>query len=171
MTWRGNELPPVDVLAGLDEERVALVADERAIDGALPDELGGHVVGRALELEPVDEPLRPGGVPPHELALCVVERALHDRRARQLVEVGGGADVVGVEVRHEDRRDAARRPARAPSAQDGLRVGEADARVDERPAVVAGEEIRVHVTRPSRQRQRHAADPVVELVHRATLDE
>ena len=56
--------------------RVALVADERPVDRALPDELGGDVVGRAVQLEPVEEPLRPGGVPPDELALRVVERAL-----------------------------------------------------------------------------------------------
>ena len=36
---RSDQLPPVDVLAGLDEDRVTLVADERPVDGALPDEL------------------------------------------------------------------------------------------------------------------------------------
>ena len=102
---RRDELPAVDVLARLDEDRVALVADERPVDGALADELGRHVVGRAVEPEPVDEPLRPRGVPPHELALRVVERALNDGRAGQLVEIRRRADVIGVEVRDEDGRD------------------------------------------------------------------
>ena len=117
VTGRGDELPAVDVLPGPDEERVALVADERPVDRALPDELRGDVVRRAVVLEPADEPFRPGGIAPDELALRVVERALHDGRAGQLVEVGGGTDVVGVEVRHEDRRDAAAGLLRARTAQ------------------------------------------------------
>ena len=121
-----------------------------------------------MELEPVDESLRPGGISPDELALRVVERALDDGGARQLVEIGGCADVVGVEVRDEHRRDA---PARL--AELGrprlLRVGKTHARVDERPAVVAGQEVRVDVPGSCRQRQRDAADPVAELVHRPTL--
>ena len=32
---RGDELPAVDVLARLDEDRIPLVADERPVDGAL----------------------------------------------------------------------------------------------------------------------------------------
>ena len=124
VTRCGDELPAVDVLAGLDEDRVALVADERPVDGALADELLGHVVGRAVELEPVDEPLRPVGVPPDELALRVVERALDDGRAGQLVEIGGRADVVGVEVRDEDGRDAPARLARArPPTSPSRRAG------------------------------------------------
>jgi len=103
---RRDELPAVHVLAGFDEGWVALVADERPVDGALADELGGHVVGSSVELEPTDKPLRPGGIPPDELALCVVESALYDARPRQLVEIGGGADVIRVEVGDEDRRDA-----------------------------------------------------------------
>ena len=107
VTGCGDELPAVDLLARLDEDRVALVADERPVHGALADELVRDVVGRAVEPEPVDEPLRPGGVPPDELALRVVERPLYDRRAGQLVEVGRRPDVVRMEVRDEDRRDAA----------------------------------------------------------------
>ena len=165
---RGDELPAVDLLAGLDEDRVALVADERPVHGALADELLGHVVGRAVEPEPVDEPLRPGGVPPHELALRVVERPLYDGRAGQLVEVGRRPDVVGMEVRDEDRRDATARLLEL-ERPGLLRVGEPDPGVDERPAVLAGQQVRVHVPRPRRQRQRDAANPVAELVHRAGL--
>ena len=156
------------MLARLDEDRVSLVADERPVHGALAGELGRDVVGRAVEPEPVDDPLRPRRVSPHELALRVVERALDDGRAGELVEIGGRTDVVGVEVRDEDGRDtpACLLELRRPRL---LRVGQADAGVDERPAVLAGQEVRVDVPRPSRQRQRDAADPVAELVHRATL--
>ena len=44
-------------------------------------------------------------------------------------------------------------------------VGQAEARVDERPAVVAGQQACVHVPRPRRQQQRDPADPIDELVH------
>ena len=165
---RRDQLPAVDVLACLDENRVALVADERPVHRALPDELGRDVVGRALQLEPVDEPLRPRGVSPDELALRVVERALDDGRTGQLVQVGGCTDMVGMEVRDEDRRDAP--TGFGEGCRPGLLcVGQADAGVDERPPGLAGQQIRVHVPRPSGQRQRDAADPVAELVHRATL--
>jgi len=121
-----------------------------------------------VQVEPVDEPLRPRGVPPHELALGVVERSLDNRRAGQLVEIRGRPDVVGMEVRDEDRRDATtglgerRRPGL-------LRLGQPDPGVDERPPVLAGKEIRVHVPWTRRQRQRDAADSAVELFHRPTL--
>jgi hypothetical protein len=168
MAWRRNELPPVHVLAGLDEARIALVADERPVDGALADELGGHVVRSSVEPEPVEEPFGPRRIPPHELALRVVERTLDDRGLRQLVEVGGRAHVVRVEVRDEDRRDgpAGLRQLERPRR---LRVRKPDARVDERPAFVARQEVGVDVPRPRRERQRDTADPIAQLVHRATL--
>ncbi len=58
-----------------------------------------------MQLEPVAESLGPVRVPPHELALGVVERPLMDRRAGELVQVGGGPDVVRVEVRDENGSD------------------------------------------------------------------
>ena len=36
---RRDELPAVEVLARLDQDRIALVADERPVERALPDEL------------------------------------------------------------------------------------------------------------------------------------
>ena len=42
----------------------------------------------------VDEPFGPGRIPPYELALRVVERSLEHGRTRQLVEIGGGANVL-----------------------------------------------------------------------------
>src|SRR3990170_8597312 len=107
MAGRRDELPPVHALTGLDEDRIALVADERAVDGALADELRRDVVRRPVEMEPVAEPLRPGRVPPDELTLRVVERALDNWGSGQLVEVGRGPDVIGVEVGDEDRRHTA----------------------------------------------------------------
>ena len=123
-----------------------------------PDELRRDVVRGSLEPEPVHEAVRPGGVAPHELALRVVERPLVDGRPGQLVEVGSGPDVVGMEVRHED---AGHSPTRLLElGRPGLLgVGQADTRVDDGPPVVAGQEVRVHVARPRRQRQRDLADP------------
>ncbi len=115
---------------GLHEDRVSLVADERSVDGALSDELLGDVVGHSVELEPLQDPLGPGGIPPDELALRVVERALVDGRTRQLVQIGGRPDVVGVEVRHEDAGDAPSRLLEL-GRPALLRIGEADSRVDE----------------------------------------
>ena len=73
--------------------------------------------------EPVGDPARPLLVAPDELALRVVQLALADRRTRQLGDVGRGANVVGVEVRHEDPRDLR---AVERSGPDLLRVGEPD---------------------------------------------
>ena len=166
--WRCDELPAVEVLARLDEDGIALVADERAVERALPDELRGDVVGDAVQLEPVPDPLGPVRIPPHELALRVVERSLVHGRARQLVEIGCRADVVGVEVRDEDRRDLAARfvELRAPGV---LRVGSADSGVDDDPAVVSRQQVRMHVAGTRWQRQGDPPDPGVELVHVPTL--
>src|SRR5262245_38933767 len=50
---RGDELPTVHVLARLDEDGIALIADERPVDRALPDELGRDAAGAPLEPGPV----------------------------------------------------------------------------------------------------------------------
>ena len=138
------------------------------VERALLDELAGDVAGRAVTLEPVDDPLRPVGVAPHELALRVVERALVHGCAGEGVEVGRRADVVGVEVGHDDARH---RPV--DRGELGLpplrRVGEPETGVDDRPAVRAGNEVAVHVPRPCRQRHRHAANAERELLHAPTL--
>ena len=53
---RGDELPAVDVLAGLHEDRIPLVADERPIHGALADELRRDGVGRTYVATTVSLP-------------------------------------------------------------------------------------------------------------------
>ncbi len=78
-------------------------------------------------MEPVDEDRCPVVAAPDERALLVVEPPLQDGRPGQLGEVARGADVVGVEVRDDDPRDAALNAGelgRPPLA----RVGKAEAR-------------------------------------------
>ena len=99
---RREQLPAVDVVAGPDELWVALVADERRVDRARPEQLLRDVARHAVTQEPVRDPLRPARVAPDELALGVVQLALEHRRAGQLGEVRGRADVVGMEVRDDD---------------------------------------------------------------------
>ena len=82
------------------------------------------------------------------------------RRAGELRDVGGRADVVGVEVRDEDAADLRAVERRRP---DLLRVGKPDPGVDERPAVLAGQQVRVHVPGPGRQRRRDPANAEREL--------
>ena len=104
MARRGDELPAVERVTVVDEHRIALEADERPVDVAGADQLLRDLGRDAVGDEPVGDPLRPVRVVPDELALGVVERALVDRRAGQLGDVGGRADVVGVEVGDEDPR-------------------------------------------------------------------
>ena len=103
--WRGHELPAVEVVAVVDQHRIALEADERPVDVAGADQLLGDLVRHAVRAEPAGDPLRPVRVSPHELALGVVERALVHGSLRQLGDVGGRADVVGMEVRDDDPDD------------------------------------------------------------------
>ena len=159
----GDELPAVELLALGDEHGIALEADEGPVDVAGADQLLGDLARHAVGEEPLRDPLGPVGVPPDELALRVVERALVHRRPRQLRDVGGGADVVGMEVRDEDAGDLGPVERGRPHL---LRIGEADPGVDERPAVVARKQVRVDVPRPGRQRRRDPADPVRELHRR-----
>ena len=92
----GDELPAVEPVAVVDEDRVALEADERPVDVAGADQLLGDLVRDAVVAEPVGDPLRPVRVPPDELALRVVERPLVDgrrvssgRRRRRRRDPGG----------------------------------------------------------------------------------
>lgn len=165
---RRDELPTLDVLARLDEDRIALVPDVRPVERALAHELRGDVVRHPVEPEPVAQALRPGRITPDELALRVVEDSLVDGRSGQLVKIGRRPDVVWVEVGDEDGSDA---PARGLErfSPDLLRVRESHPRVDEGPAVLAREEIRVHVPRPCRERQRDPPYSTVQLVHPPTL--
>src|SRR5688572_9669983 len=106
--------------------------------------------------------MRPLRVPPDEPALREVELPLVDGRAGDAGHVRGRTDVVRVEVRDEDAGYlGAEAVERARPAL--LRVRQADARVDERVAVRAREEVRVHVARPRRQRARDAADAAGKL--------
>ena len=136
--WPGaaTSSQPSRLVALAHEHRVGLVADEGRVDRARLDQLLGVRPRHAVREEPVRDPLRPLRRCPRRAALRVVELALVDGRARQRGHVGGRADVVGVEVRDEDARDApGRRPARPPSAP--RRPGRPMPGVDERPAVVA----------------------------------
>src|SRR6188472_2158968 len=163
-----DRAPSVDVVAGIEKPRIRLEADERPPEGTLLDQLLHHLVGHALTAEPVDEHVRPVASVPDEAALLVVDPSLRDGRPRELDEVRRRSDVVRVEVGDDDLRDRAGKPcqlARPPL----LGIRQAEPGVDDRPAVVARQEIRVDVPRARRQRQRHTADPSVELVHAATL--
>ena len=117
-------------------------ADERRVD-ASPARAArrSRSGGTPCATEPVGEPLRPVRVPPHALALRVVERALEDRRARQLARrraappTWSGWKCVTT-IARPDRR--ASRELRRPAL---LRVGQAEAGVDERPAVLARKQV------------------------------
>ena len=95
-------------------------------------------------------------------ALLVVELALEDGGARRLAGLGGAADVVGVEVRDEDPRD----PQLLRERREGLvAVREREARVHERPAVVALEQVAVDVLRAERERPRQPRDPLEHMFY------
>jgi DNA repair photolyase len=72
------------------------------------------------------------------------------------VQVGGRADLVRMEMRDEHARDApsGSLELRPPEL---LRIGQAGPAVDDRPALLAGEEVGVHVPGTRRQRQRDLA--------------
>jgi hypothetical protein len=163
---RGDRLPAVHDVARVEEPGVALEADERPVGRALLDQLVGLAGGHAVTAEPLDEHTAPVLSSPDERTLGVVDAPLENLCARQLGEVGRRADVVRVEVRDDDppHRGAVQgRELRGPALP---RVGEPEARVDHRPAVVAGQDVRVDVAGPVRQRQRDAADAAGELLHR-----
>ena len=124
------------------------------------DQLLGDLRRDAVSQEPVRDPLRPTVVPPDPLALRVVEATLEHRRAGRLGRRLGAPDVVRVHVRDEDPRD------RAVEVREDLlprRLHQAEARVDEQPAVVDPEEVAVHVPRPGRKGQRQPEDARLEL--------
>ncbi len=168
MPWRGDGLPAVHEVAGLEQLGVGLEADELPVHGPLLDQLGGHPVGDTVPAEPVDEHVGPVVSAPDERTLLVVEPPLSHRRAGELGHVAGGADMIRVEVGDEDPGDPAGKPVelRGPPVP---RVGEPEAGVHERPAVLAREQIGVDVSRPRRQRERDAHDAAGELVHASTL--
>ena len=168
MPGRGDGLPAVDEVAGLEQLGVGLEADERPVHRPLLDQLGRHLVGDAVPAEPVDEHVRPVVAAPDERALLVVEPPLGHRRAGELGEVAGGADVIRVEVGDEDPGDRPGEPLEL-GGPPVARVGEAETGVHERPAVVPGQQVGVDVPRPRRQRERDAPDAAGELVHASTL--
>jgi hypothetical protein len=94
----------------------------------------------------------------------VVVAPLEDRRTRELRDVPGPADVVGVEVRDHDPHHGAvelgegRRPVR-------LGVVHPEAGVDERPAVLAAQEVAVHVVDSEREPEGDPPDPVGHAAH------
>ena len=136
MPGRGDGLPAVHEVAGLEQLGVGLEADERPVHRPLLDQLGGHLVGDAVPAEPVDEHVGPVVSAPDERALLVVEPPLGHRRAGELGDVAGGADVIRVEVGDEDPGDRPGEPVEL-GGPPVARVGEAEAGVHERPAVLA----------------------------------
>jgi hypothetical protein len=89
-----------------------------------------------------------------------------DGRAGHRRDVGGRADVVGVEVGDQDAHDrpVQRRELGGPAL---LCIGQADPGVDERPPVAPWEQVGVHVAGPRRQRAGDAANPSGQLLHRS----
>ncbi len=109
------------------------------------DQLVGNLRWNAVSHEPLRDPLGPVARAPDELALCVVEPALYDRRAGRLGSGLRPADVVRVHVRDEDADD------RAVDLREDLvprRVHQPEAGVHERPAVGASQEVAVDMARP-----------------------
>ncbi len=72
--------------------------------------------------------------------------------------------MVRVEVRDDDTPDVAGEPLELPGPAPP-RIRQPEARVDDRPALVPGQEVRVDVPRPRRQRERDAPNAPGELVH------
>ena len=124
------------------------------------DQLLGDRGRNAVADEPLGDPLRPVGRPPHPLALGVVERTLDHRRARRRSGGLGAADVVRVHVRDEDPHNRA-----VQSGEDLLprRLHQAETGVDECPAGVAAQEVAVHVTRARGQGQGQTQDSRLQL--------
>ena len=157
-----HRLPAVDPLARGDRRRVRHVADELRVGAAGAEQLVGDRAGDPVLPEPGCDALGPLRIAPDELALGEVELALANLGARQLRDVCRGAHVVGMEVRDHHPLDVEPAELLGP-ALTGVR--QAEAGVDQRPAVVARQQVRMHVPRPRGQRQRDAADPIDELVH------
>jgi DNA repair photolyase len=168
VTGRRNDGPATHVIPGGDRRGRVVVADVRPVVGSLLDQLVRDVNRDSVPVEPIGEPLWPVVRAPHEPALVEVDLVLEDGCAGQLGEIGGGTDVVGVEVGDEDRRDRAvelrelGRPALA-----GVR--RSDPGVDERPAVVSREEVGMDVPGPRRQRRSNPANPAGKLLHPSSV--
>ena len=107
------------------------------------------------------EAIRAGqfGIAPDEQALPVVELALEHLGARQVADIRGGAHVVGVHVGDHDPPHLEARELLGPAL---FRIREPEPGVDERPAVLALEQVRVDMSRPARQGERHTQDSVID---------
>ena len=157
------DAPAVDLVAGVQELRVAHpvhgVHEALRLARDARDVLVGHAVRDPI----VDEPLRVA-VAPRVDTLLVVRAALQHRRAADGRNVGSTADVIGMHVRDDDPLEGRveLREHRLPALR-GLR--DAEARVDERPAVLGAEEVAVDVVEPERQREGRATDPFLYDVH------
>jgi len=166
---RGNGFPARDDVAGIEELRIRSVADEGAIGGAFLDQLVGHGGRNPVPAKPLDEDAAPVLPAPDERALRIVDSALRDGGAGQLGKIRRRADVVRVKVGDHDPSDGLAVEGGELARPSFASVGQAEPGVDRRPAVVAGQEVRVDVARPVRERKRDPADSALELVHDATL--
>jgi hypothetical protein len=164
VTRGSDHLPAVELVTRLEAIRIGLEPYERQVPEPLLDELVRDVRRHAVATEPLAEHVAPAFSAPDERALLVVDTALGDGRPGERRKVGRRADVVGMEVGDHDPRDrpAGARELGAPALG---RVGQPEPRVHDRPSVLAGKQVGVHVPRPRRERERDAPYSVGQLVH------
>ena len=140
-----DDPPAVDLVALLDERRVPRKADEVGEHVPRLDQVVRHLGRNAVPDEPVRDPLGPVVGAPHALALRVVQASLDDRRAGRRRGLGGAADVIRMHVRDEDANDIT-----VELRENVLprRLHQAEAGVDERPAVASPQEVAVDMPGP-----------------------
>ena len=168
VTRGGDDLPTMQAVAVLDELGIEDRPDERPEELTLLEQLLRHLVRDPVAPEPAGEVDRPLLVLPRHYRLRGVEASLHHPRSGEIADICRGAEVIGMEVRHEDRRDGAGQLRELGSPQL-RRVGQAKAGVDEHETVVDREQVTVHVPGPRRQRHRHAPQTPGKLFHQSTL--
>ena len=159
-----EHLPTVQLAPGLEALRVAHEPHELHESPALLLERLDILLGRAVNPQVVGHPSLHAELPPGPDALVVVVDALEDRSAGQLGQICRRPDMVGMEMRDRDplyrRVQAVQRP-RPPRP----RVGQAEPRVDRRPAAGGGQQVAVDVVDAQRQGEGLAADSTLELDH------
>ena len=151
--------PAADCLTRLEPLGLVRVVDERP-QLLLVLEDRARLVFRHPVLEQVVEGALGRLARPGALADLVVERSLVHGSAGQARHDRGTAHMIGMEVRDDDPVGHSR--LREYARPLLLGAGQPEAGVDEhRRAVVRGDEIRVHVVDPERERERDANDPAV----------
>src|SRR4051812_3138008 len=165
VTRQMQHVPARNIVALLERLRVPGEPDHGPETGGLVPDRVRDRGRRPVQPEVVGQlsgPVRPA---PDVLGARVVLPSLQHRRARRGRGRLGAPDVVGVEVRDDDAVDG-RVELREELAPVLLGAGERNRGVDERPAVLAAQQVAVDMPGAHGERGRESEDAGLDLLHR-----